>query len=274
MSSDILIVDEALAVGDAQFVHKCMLRFHQLQKEGKTIILVTHDASAVKTLCSRAIWLDQGELKAVGPSSEVVDQYLNKIFKHAEWKNSSMEAVANENPTEDITDSVEFNSIPLKFDERIGDGIFEILSCILLDSEKNLTNSIDQNENVQIRLTFKNNSEIPVEPLIGLILKDPKGIEIASSISRMEKFRYTTLAPNEALSTTIEFKIPRLYPGPYSITPTVSYIDNSEDKIADRLVNALVFEIVSSRECHTLISLDASYKVNTKNSTVEPRNIN
>jgi len=77
---EILIVDEALAVGDAYFVHRCMLRFNELQKSGTTILFVSHDANSVRNLCSRAIWLVDGVIKHQGGSSEVVDAYLAHLF--------------------------------------------------------------------------------------------------------------------------------------------------------------------------------------------------
>ncbi len=79
LDPEILIVDEALAVGDSQFVHKCMLRFHQMREQGKTILLVTHDATAVKTLCDRAVWIDRGSVSGIGEASIVVDEYLARL---------------------------------------------------------------------------------------------------------------------------------------------------------------------------------------------------
>lgn len=249
---DILIVDEALAVGDAQFVHRCMLRFHQLQKEGKTIILVTHDASSVKTLCSRALWIDKGELRACGNSSTVVDQYLNEIFEHEEKEDAIIS---------DTISTGDYNLPPLSYDQRLGDGKIEILACGLLNQFGSPSRSINQDEEAQIFIKIQCKTNAEITPLLGLILKDPKGLEIASTISRMEKFNYPSLKPGQTLDTILNIKIPRLYPGPYSLTPTVSYLEDAQDKIADRLVNGIIFEIVANRECHTLLSLETRYSV-------------
>lgn len=74
---DILIVDEALAVGDARFQLKCMDKFLEFVEKGKTILFVTHDVNAVKRFCSRAIWLNQGQLIMDGNTDEVTDRYLD-----------------------------------------------------------------------------------------------------------------------------------------------------------------------------------------------------
>lgn len=74
---DILIVDEALAVGDARFQLKCMDKFMEFVQKGKTILFVTHDVNSVKRFCNRAIWLNQGQMIMEGNTDEVTDRYLD-----------------------------------------------------------------------------------------------------------------------------------------------------------------------------------------------------
>lgn len=77
VNPDILIVDEALAVGDARFQLKCMDKFTEFVEAGKTILFVTHDINSVKRFCNRAIWLHQGSLIMDGNTDEVTDRYLD-----------------------------------------------------------------------------------------------------------------------------------------------------------------------------------------------------
>ena len=72
---DILILDEILSVGDEAFRQKCRVRMRKYREEGTTTLLVTHDSGTVESLCSRAIWLDHGEIKAMGPSREISALY-------------------------------------------------------------------------------------------------------------------------------------------------------------------------------------------------------
>ena len=72
---DILILDEILSVGDEAFRQKCKTRMEKFRDQGTTTLLVTHDSGAVESLCSRSVWLDHGEIKAIGPSKEVVTLY-------------------------------------------------------------------------------------------------------------------------------------------------------------------------------------------------------
>jgi ABC-type polysaccharide/polyol phosphate transport system ATPase subunit len=72
---EILILDEILSVGDEAFRNKCKVRMAKYRDAGTTQLLVTHDSNTVETLCARAVWLDHGEIKAIGPANEVVNMY-------------------------------------------------------------------------------------------------------------------------------------------------------------------------------------------------------
>jgi ABC-2 type transport system ATP-binding protein/lipopolysaccharide transport system ATP-binding protein len=72
---DILLVDEALSVGDISFQEKCMSRMRAFSNEGTTIIIVSHNLGSIENFCQRALWLDHGRIRAIGPVSEVVQQY-------------------------------------------------------------------------------------------------------------------------------------------------------------------------------------------------------
>ena len=76
LEPDILVVDEVLAVGDAEFQRKCLGKVHDVSAEGRTVLLVSHNLAAVTGLCARAVWLDQGGVAAIGETEEVVRRYL------------------------------------------------------------------------------------------------------------------------------------------------------------------------------------------------------
>ena len=89
---DILIVDEALAVGDARFVAKCMRRIKSIQEKGATILFVSHDVGSVRTLCERAIWLDKGRLLEHGDVFPVTGRYMEFMFKDEETADEALQA--------------------------------------------------------------------------------------------------------------------------------------------------------------------------------------
>ena len=73
---DVLLVDEVLAVGDEGFTHKCLDKFGEFKRRGKTILLVTHSLGLVERFCDEAVWLDAGEKKAEGDPTRVVGTYV------------------------------------------------------------------------------------------------------------------------------------------------------------------------------------------------------
>jgi len=77
MDADVFLVDEVLTVGDEYFQRKCVRKIEQLLDRGSTIILVSHDLHAIRSLCETVLWLDRGEVRALGPAREVVDRYVN-----------------------------------------------------------------------------------------------------------------------------------------------------------------------------------------------------
>ena len=79
LEPDVLIVDEAIAVGDAGFQYRCVQRMHELVREGRTLVFVSHDMSAVETLCRRAVLLERGRVALDGPAGEVVHGYLTRV---------------------------------------------------------------------------------------------------------------------------------------------------------------------------------------------------
>jgi ABC-type polysaccharide/polyol phosphate transport system ATPase subunit len=87
---EILLIDEVLAVGDQAFQAKCLRRIAHMQKQGTTILLVSHSLDTVRRLCHRAVWLDEGEAQAVGPVDEVIVKYLSRV-----WKGSGVQLIAD-----------------------------------------------------------------------------------------------------------------------------------------------------------------------------------
>jgi lipopolysaccharide transport system ATP-binding protein len=99
LETEILIVDEVLAVGDAEFQRKCMGTMGEAARSGRTVLFVTHNMAAVETLCRRSIWLDRGRCIADGPTSEVVSQYLSTSFSALGERNWPTLGVAPGNDT-------------------------------------------------------------------------------------------------------------------------------------------------------------------------------
>ena len=120
---EILIVDEALAVGDARFVAKCMRRIKDIQERGATILFVSHDVGSVRTLCDRAIWLDKGRLVEQGDVFPVTGKFMEFMFKDDETEEDTLreeiatqhQATSAESDTQlPITQAVSSSDAPME----------------------------------------------------------------------------------------------------------------------------------------------------------------
>ena len=100
---DLLIVDEALAVGDARFQYKCMRRIKDIQNAGAAVLFVSHDVSSVRTLCQRAVWLDKGSLRMMGEVSNVTSKYAEFIYLDENGSEASTENAPQQTTTMNST---------------------------------------------------------------------------------------------------------------------------------------------------------------------------
>lgn len=100
---DLLIVDEALAVGDARFQYKCMRRIKDIQNAGAAVLFVSHDVSSVRTPCQRAVWLDKGSLRMMGEVSNVTSKYAEFIYLDENGSEASTENAPQQTTTMNST---------------------------------------------------------------------------------------------------------------------------------------------------------------------------
>jgi ABC-type polysaccharide/polyol phosphate transport system ATPase subunit len=96
VNPDVLLVDEVLAVGDEGFTHKCLDKFAEFKRRGKTILLVTHSLGLVERFCDEALWLDAGKMKTIGDPKRVVDAYITDVETQEERQLAAADAKAHD----------------------------------------------------------------------------------------------------------------------------------------------------------------------------------
>ena len=146
---DILIIDEALAVGDAVFQHRCLRRIKELHDRGTTVLFVSHDAAAVRALCSRALLLKAGTLLADGKPADVLNQYQKIIMEREKAYDADTAAATPKEFTAD-----EF-SRPLNYSYRHGDGSAEIYGATLTDDANQELHVVESGASVRLRVVAR-----------------------------------------------------------------------------------------------------------------------
>jgi lipopolysaccharide transport system ATP-binding protein len=262
---EILIVDEALAVGDAYFVHRCMLRFNELQKSGTTILFVSHDANSVRNLCSRAIWLVDGCIREDGNSSKVVDAYLAHLFGRQVVTADPVSATASTGKEvgQEIHPSLQMETSIPNIDRRLGDQKCQIIGVGLYDESMNRILSSLNDKVVILRLTIQNYSlDAKTALAVGYIFRNAKGQEVASTNSQIEGLIIEPIAKGSYLTIRMNVTLPCLHPDSYAFTVTAGYIGQGEEiMLADRIENAIAFDLASDKRVHVMMSFPTTFVV-------------
>ncbi|MEO6562344.1 MAG: ABC transporter ATP-binding protein [Nitrosospira sp.] len=169
-SPEIMIVDEALAVGDMHFQAKCMTALTRIQDSGATVLFVSHDISALKSLCSWGVYLEHGAIRMIGAAGDVAEHYTRKMREEMNAEHVSIRPSANTTATtnvataiplknQQLADADEFR-VSTDFEKRIvgsryGEGGAKITFAELLDEHMHAINNVEFDQPVFVRMYFE-----------------------------------------------------------------------------------------------------------------------
>ena len=182
---EILIVDEALSVGDVFFQAKCYHKFEEFKEAGKTILFLSHDLSSISKYCDRVILLNKGEKLAEGEPKEIVDLYKKVLVNQVDSEISTK----NEKDNNGIDKEFVFWKQQMQLNPNInsyGSNLAEIIDYCMVDEEGNITNNIQKNTEFTIKLKVKFLAAVQ-EPIFAFTIKDLKGTEITGTNTMYEK---------------------------------------------------------------------------------------
>ncbi len=234
---DILIIDEALSVGDAYFQHKSMARIRQFKEEGSTLFFVSHDPGAVKTLCDRAILLDKGIVVRDGKPDAVLD-YYNAIIAKKE-KDAEIQQVELQHG---------------KVVTRSGNKKAFIISVELLDETGKAARAFQVGDKATIKCVIKLQENIEL-PTVGFLIQDRLGNEIFGTNTFHLKTQTISVRENETFQINFSTKL-NLGVGNYSISIALHSRDTHLEDNYDWWDGAQVFQIIPNNE-FTFIGVNA-----------------
>lgn len=199
VDAQILVIDEALAVGDIYFTQKCM-RFLKAFAQTGTLLFVSHDTTTVVNLCDRAVWLKQGVLQKVGNARDVSEAYLSSVYE-------------NKLP-ETVTVSTQDNSAFESAQFGVGGG--RILACALLNAQGEKLHLLDHAQRVVVQVKIEALQAIN-PPIVGFFVKNRLGQHVFGDNTIKLLPQWQALAAGEVCEIRFSFTMPSLATGDYSI---------------------------------------------------------
>ena len=246
---DILIIDEALAVGDAVFQHRCLKRIKDLHERGATVLFVSHDTAAVRALCNRAILLNSGRMIADGTPSDVLNDYQRIVMEREEAYDA--DSATSGKPT-----VAEPEMAPLQYTYRHGDGSAAIIGAEICDHTKRRVEIVDSGTAMVARVRVRFQREVE-NPVIGFLIRNRHGIHAYGTNTREQQIELGTVKPGQIISINFTFNC-WLGIDDYSI----SFAVHSQDGQAyDWLDGAVFFKVVSRILIEGVANLNATASV-------------
>ena len=240
---EILIVDEALSVGDVFFQAKCYKKFQEFRDMGKTIIFVSHDLKSVSKYCDKVILLNKGIFIEEGNPKKVIDTY-KKILVNQFDKEIKNEKEKEKNVESKVLwkSKMNLNSNKLEY----GNKDAEIIDFGILDENNILTNTVNKNESFRIKMKVRFNKKIQ-EPIFAFTIKDIKGNEITGTNTMIEEVYFKNPERNDVVEVEFE-QIMNLQGGEYLLSLGCTGFKDGDFTVYHRLYDVCSISVVSSKD--------------------------
>ena len=229
---EILIVDEALAVGDAVFANRCVRKFEELRERKITVLFVSHDLGLVKALSDRAILLLNGRIEAQGTPNDVINRYIGLVLARQQATNKKEDRVRGS--------------------FRHGDGTSEILSVEILNGTGEPAASVASGDDVTVRVRLRFHAAAS-DPMVGILVRTRIGIDVYGTNTRIEQKALGSFLPGDELEIDFQFAC-WLTPQQYTLTVASQAADGSSH---DWLDDAIAFDVVDTRVAAGVANLRA-----------------
>jgi len=263
VDAEILVIDEALAVGDAVFTQKCM-RFIRKFKENGTLLFVSHDTSSVINLCDKAIWLHQGEMITTGKAKNIAEKYLQYTLQEVYGDEARLQSLKDEYPANEevnVSDYTETELDPVAVDYKSQYGIEDNLNeangwrtgageIIAVSFAEKLTgNSLHVfkgGESVRLLIEAQVSEDFD-SPIIGFLVKDRLGqVLFGENTLPFTRDNPTPVAAGEKFKAEFSFVLPMLPNGEYSMMVSLANGDINNHVQHHWLHDALIINVSSS----------------------------
>ena len=238
---DILLVDEALAVGDAVFQHQCLLRIRQMQAQGTTVLYVSHDMGTIKSVCSRVVLLDSGRIFAEGGPADMASLYFARAsaaIARAQAPEGPLPTIASDAELTRFRPDADLDARAQIF--RHGTGAAKIRRVELRDACGRPATAVTFNEEAVLAVHVEYLAEAPTS-IVGFSFRDRTGTDVIGTNTYEEGITLPSRAAGTTLVVEFRLRVP-LAPGTYSISSAIAP-DRYTRAYFDWVDNALIVTV-------------------------------
>lgn len=243
---DILIVDEALSVGDVFFQNKCYRRFEEFRERGKTILFVTHDMGSVIRYCNRCILLNAGKKVAEGKPQEMVDLYKRIMVGQWNENEESSEEASSIQSSNVKNDQLWKDQISTNPDiEVYGDGRADIIDFGIFSDTGDIGNNVYKGDYYSIKMRVRINED-NLNPIFAFKLRDIKGTELTGTNTMLEDIDTSQCKKGDIVTITFRQK-QYLQPGQYLVSLGCTAFEGDQFVVYCRNYNCCVLGVVAQK---------------------------
>ncbi|MBI4906231.1 MAG: ABC transporter ATP-binding protein [Acidobacteria bacterium] len=237
---EVLLVDEALAVGDIYFRQRCMRKVHDLRSRGVTILFVSHAIGDVKAIGDRTMWLDKGRVREIGVTDAVVAKYLaamvEKDSSYLETKKRAVNGASGSQTAPEIVDTIP------NIDHRYGDRRAEVIGIAVMDEFGTPVHLLQPSSKIVVRISVRANEDVDL-PIAGFMMRNHLGIDFAGTNTSREGYELPPMREGDIFTVDFHLDIPELYPGYFSFSPAIADGTLHHYKNCDWIDNAITLQM-------------------------------
>lgn len=252
---EILIVDEALSVGDVFFQAKCYKKFEDFKKEGKTILFVSHDLGSIGKYCDRVILLNKGTKLEEGKPKEIIDIYKKILVNQLDDGSKLREVDKKADAGEVWKDLIVLNPNILEYGSKLA----EIVDFCILDNTGMITNNLTKGEVFRIKMKVSFNNRIQ-DPIFAFTIKDLKGTEITGTNTMIEKVNISIAEPGDIKEISFTQQLD-LQGGEYLLSLGCTGYRDGEFTVYHRLYDVCNITVISDKNSVGYYDMNSEVKI-------------
>ena len=261
---EILLVDEALAVGDIYFRQRCMRKVHELRTRGITILFVSHAVSDVKAIGDRVLWLDRGRMVDCGEPGQVIAKYLAAMTdKDSTYLREKSAAGPHEHRHGPVRAPEIVEGIP-NIDHRHGDGRAEVIGIAVLDEQGRKLPMLDPAARILVRISVRAKDDVPL-PIVGFMLRNQLGMDFSGTNTARAGYELPSMQAGDIVTVDFYMDLPELYPASFSFSPAIADGTLAGYTMCDWIDNAYALEMSRSENpIYGFMHLNCRVEVNAR----------